>query len=209
MPMNQRAKRGVPARAGLSREAVLRAALDLVDAEGLEALSVRRLGERLGVTGMAIYNHLDGKQALLDGVADLVAREIESPPPDRPWDERLRAILTSTRAACLNHPHAIPVLQTTRAVTPALLRPAEDALEALADGGFGPDAALEAWAALIALTLGHVGYQLNRHLAGEDDSLPADEFPLITAARASDQFDFDRAFESALGALIRGLGAGP
>jgi AcrR family transcriptional regulator len=197
-----------PVRAGLTRDAVLRAALELIDADGLEALSLRRLGERLGVSAMAIYNHVPGKQALLDGVADLVACEIEYPPRDRPWHERIRASLTSTRAACLRHPHAIPLIQTTRAITPALLRPAEHALEALADGGFDQKAALEAWAALISLTMGHVVYQLNRHLAAEEaplPTLPADQLPFLTAAMSSEPLDFDRAFDAALGALIRGL----
>jgi TetR/AcrR family transcriptional regulator, tetracycline repressor protein len=101
------------------------------DADGLEALTLRRLGQRLGVSAMAIYNHVPGKHELLDGIAHLVAREIESPPRDWPWHERVRASLMSTRAACLRHPNAIPLIQTSRAVTPALLRPAEDVLEAL------------------------------------------------------------------------------
>lgn len=198
-----------PASARLSRPSVLGAALELVDREGLQALTVRRLAEHLGVSPMAIYNHVRGKQALLDGIADLVAREIETPPQAWPWRKRLIASLKSTRRACLAHPNAIPLVQTTRLATPALLGPAEEGLDALADGGFEPDAALEAWAALIALTMGHLTYQLNHHLsAAVEPPVPipsTKEFPRITAALSATRFDFDHAFDTALEALLTGL----
>src|SRR4051812_48793015 len=143
----------------LDRDTVLRAALELVDAEGVESLSMRRLAGVFGVTPMAVYNHVRDRADLLDGVADLVAREIARPSSRWGWRRRLRAVLHGTRAACLAHPHAISLLQAARSLTPALLQPAESALEALEDAGVRPAAARTAWAALVGLTFGHVAYE--------------------------------------------------
>jgi AcrR family transcriptional regulator len=192
----------------LDRDTVLRAALELVDAEGVDSLSMRRLAGVFGVTPMAIYNHVSDRADLLDGVAELVAREIGRPSSRWGWRRRLRAVLHGTRAACLAHPAAIPLLQGARSLTPALLAPAETALEALEDAGLRPAAARTAWAALIGLTFGHVAYELAGHMrgpaAGRGTPEP-DEFPRIAAMAAAPPFDWDRAFARALDALIDGL----
>ena len=191
----------------LDRDTVLRAALAVVDSEGVEALSMRRLAADLAVTPMAIYNHVRGRAELLDGVADLVARRIETPSPRWGWRRRLKALLLSTRRVCLAHPAAVTLLQDTRALTPALLAPTEAALEALDEAGLRSDRAQAAWAALISLTFGHVTYQLAGHMGGQSTgtgSFDAAELPRI-AAMTGPPFDWDRAFERALDALIDGL----
>jgi hypothetical protein len=101
---------------------------------------------------------------------------------------------------------AVPLLQRTRALTPALLTPAETALAALADAGLPPAAARAAWAALIGLTFGHATYQLAGHMAGPPAGTvaPAD-FPRVAALTEAPPFDWDRAFGHALDALIDGL----
>lgn len=171
----------------LSRERVLRAALDLVDREGVEALTMRRLAHELGVTPMALYNHVGDKSELLDGIADQVVRELATPDAGLPWQERVRTCMTELRRVCLEHPNAVPLIQTTRATTPALLRPFELVVDALEQAGLPAGRALEAWSALVGLTLGHLTYQLGGHLT------------------ASRDFDFDDAFAFALDALIAGL----
>jgi TetR/AcrR family tetracycline transcriptional repressor len=192
----------------LDRNTVLQAALDVVDAEGVDALSMRRLAGDLGVTPMAIYNHVDGRAALLDGVAELVAREIDMPNRRWGWRRRLRGIVLATRRACLAHPAAVGLLQTAGAMTPALLSPIETALEALEDGGATPAEARRGWAALIGLTFGHVTYQLAGHMRGPTTgrgTLDREAFPRIAAMENAPLFDWDRAFEHALDALITGL----
>lgn len=174
----------MPARAPLDRDAVLRAGLAFVDANGAEAVSMRRIADALGVTPMALYNHVEDKRALLDGIADLVAREIDAPPAGAPWQRRLRETLRAVRRVYLVHPHAAPLIQTAHASTPALLAPMRHALDALADAGLPPRPALDAWVALIGLTNGHVAYQLTGH---------------------APELDFDRAFTHALDALVAGL----
>jgi AcrR family transcriptional regulator len=192
----------------LDRNTVLRAALELADAEGVEALSMRRLAGVFGVTPMAVYNHVRDRADLLDGVADLVARGIERPSSRWRWQRRLRAVLQGTRAACLAHPGAMPLLQGAQSLTPALLQPVETALEALEEAGLRPAAARTAWAALIGLTFGHVAYELAGHMGGPvagRGALDPAEFPHIAAMATVSAFDWDRAFDRALDALIDGL----
>ncbi len=192
----------------LDRDTVLRAALDVVDAKGVEGLSMRRLAGDLGVTPMAIYNHVGGRADLLDGVADVVARSIERPPTRWGWRRRLRAVLLGARQACLEHPAAVGLLQGAGALTPALLQPTETALEALAAAGLGPDAARTAWAALVGLTFGHVTYQLAGHMRGPSTGrgmLDGAAFPRIAAMADTPAFDWDKAFERALDAVVDGL----
>jgi AcrR family transcriptional regulator len=192
----------------LDRDTVLRTALELVDADGAGSLSMRRLAAVLGVTPMAVYNHVADRDDLLDGVADLVARGIAPPSPRWGWRRRLRSVLEGTRQACLEHPAAMPLLQGASSLTPALLAPMEAALAALADAGLRPRAARAAWAALIGLTYGHVAYELAGHMRGPSSGrgvLDADAFPNIAAMAGAPPFDWDRAFSRALDALIDGL----
>ena len=192
----------------LDRDTLLRAALGLVDAEGVESLSMRRLAAVFGVTPMAVYNHVRDRADLLDGVADLVAREIGRPSGRWGWRRRLRAVLHATRAVCLAHPAAIPLLQGAQSLTPTLLTPAETALEALEDAGLRPVAAWTAWTALIGLTFGHASSELAGHMRGPAagrGALDSAAFPRIAALHAAPAFDWDRAFDRALDALIDGL----
>lgn len=195
----------------LERDTVLWTALSILDAEGTEALSMRRLGRELQVTPMAIYNHVRGRRDLLDGVADLVAQSIERPPPRWGWRRRTTAVLGGVREVCLAHPAAVPLLQDARALTPALLAPTETVLQALSDGGLTEAQARTGWAALIGLTFGHVGYQLAGHMGGPPTGvgmLDTRTFPRIASMAIAPPFDWDRAFAWALDALIRGLVAG-
>lgn len=171
----------------LDRERVLAAALALVDDAGLDALSMRRLAERLGVTPMALYRHVPGRRALLDGIADLVAREMAPAPGDGDRRAEVRAWAVAMRAAYLAHPHAVPAVQSTRATTPALLAPMRGVTGALEAAGFAPEAARAGWAAVVALVNGHVGHQLGGHM---------------------EALDHDAAFALAIDALLAGLEPG-
>jgi TetR/AcrR family transcriptional regulator, tetracycline repressor protein len=196
----------------LDRDTVLRAGLRIVDADGIDALSMRRLAADLRVTPMALYNHVAGRADLLDGLADAVAREIAPPHPRWGWRRRLRTVALGIRAACVRHPAAAALLQQTRAATPALLAPTEAALAALEEGGLAPRAARVAWSALIGLTFGHVGYQLAGHMTGPASAtgtVDAAAFPRIAAMGDAAPFDWDRAFDRALDALIDGLIGSP
>jgi AcrR family transcriptional regulator len=129
---NSRPRRGPPRHAALAKPATARGparkrrpaldrrriaveALRIIDGDGLDGLSMRRLGTELGVEGMAIYHHFHSKAELLDGVLELLLEEMEPPPPafGTPL-ERLRATFESTRAVAVRHPHAFLLLPTRR-----------------------------------------------------------------------------------------------
>jgi AcrR family transcriptional regulator len=114
----------------ISREAVLAAALRLADEQGLEAVTMHAVAKALHVTPMALYRHVDDKNALLDGLVELLLTEYPSAgATDIPWDERLIALATGIRDTARRHPAAFPLLLTRPAVTPAA-RTVRDAVQA-------------------------------------------------------------------------------
>src|SRR3954465_5009340 len=109
-------------RGRLSRERVLGAAVLLADAGGLEALTMRRLGEELGVEAMSLYKHVANKDGLVDGMVDLVFAEIELPSGDTDWRTAMRGRAVSARSALRRHPWATALMQARTAPGPATLR---------------------------------------------------------------------------------------
>src|SRR3954452_13798312 len=101
-------------RSPLSRDVVADRALALADAEGIEAVTIRRLATDLGVTPMALYWHFRTKERLLDGVAELVLAQVTLPADDesRPWDERLREVFDDLLAVLAAHPSVVDVVKT-------------------------------------------------------------------------------------------------
>jgi len=126
--------------APLSREQILAAALRLIDSEGLDALSMRRLAAELGVDPMAIYHHLPGKRALLAGVAELAFGELRLPAEDGgPWQEQVRAFARAYRDLVLAHPNlALHLIRDLDAGGPALLAANESLYAALERAGLPP-----------------------------------------------------------------------
>jgi AcrR family transcriptional regulator len=119
----------------ISREAVLAAALRLADDDGLEAVTMHAVARRLRVTPMALYRHVDDKNALLDGLVELLLTEYPLPLAGESWDERLTMLAAGIRATARRHPAVFPLLLTRPAVTPAA-RAARDAVHAaLREGG--------------------------------------------------------------------------
>jgi AcrR family transcriptional regulator len=120
----------------LSKERVIRAAIDLADGEGLEAVSMRRLGQDLGVEAMALYRHVRDKEALLDGMIDAVVGDIARPTPGPDWRGSMRALALAGRAEMLGHPWAPPVLVSRTEIGPGTLGHVDAVLGILASGGF-------------------------------------------------------------------------
>ena len=106
----------------LSRERVLRAAIELADRDGLEALSMRRVGQALGVEAMSLYNHVANKEDLLDGMVETVVSEIDPPPSGPDWKSTMRARILSARRAMLRHRWASEAIVSRQNMTPAMLR---------------------------------------------------------------------------------------
>src|SRR5664279_5317853 len=114
-PSTVRRRRRVP----LTRERVLRAAIELADLVGLEALSMRRLGQELGVEAMALYHHVANKEDLVDGMVDIVFSEVELPSTGLDWTTAMRRRAISLRDALARHPWAIGLMESRRHPGPA------------------------------------------------------------------------------------------
>jgi AcrR family transcriptional regulator len=128
-------------RAPLTKDRVLRAAVELADRGGYEALSMRKLGQELGVEAMALYRHVQNKDDLLDGIVEVIVGEIESPEPSANWKAALRGQAMAARRVMLRHPWARRVLEERPKGGPVFLAYVESVLATLRDGGFSIDMA--------------------------------------------------------------------
>ncbi|WP_215452779.1 TetR/AcrR family transcriptional regulator [Streptomyces sp. ATCC 21386] len=119
----------------LTRQRVLRAAVELADAGGVETLSMRKLGEAVGVEAMSLYNHVANKDDLLDGMVDLVFGEVELPRPGDDWRQAMRQRAISMRLALSRHRWAIGLMESRSTPGPATLRHHDALLGCLRQGG--------------------------------------------------------------------------
>lgn len=131
--------------AQLTRERVLKTAVALADREGIDAVTMRRLARKLGAGAMSLYYHVPDKDALLDGMVDLVFGEIELPPSDLDWKAALRRRAISSREALRRHPWAVGRMEATKAPGPADLRLHDAVLGCLRRAGFSIEMAIQAY----------------------------------------------------------------
>jgi AcrR family transcriptional regulator len=169
----------------MSRERVLRAAVQFADREGIEALSMRKLARELGVEAMTLYYYVANKQALVDGMADLVAGEIELPPADLDWKDATRRRAISAHEVLAKHHWATPVWMRVM-IGPARMRYMNAALGAYRRGGLSPASTELAFHAVENHIVGYTLQESNFPLEADDlavaareflASLPRDEFP--------------------------------
>ncbi|WP_330263148.1 TetR/AcrR family transcriptional regulator [Streptomyces griseorubiginosus] len=167
----------------LSRERVLASALELVDREGLSALSMRRLGAELGVEAMALYRYAASKDALLDGLVEALYLELEeriAREPEAPsWRAGLHRVARATYDVCLAHPQAVPLLATRMLAVPlarrplAVLKDHERVLTLLRRSGLDDDRVAVAFRAFTAWLLGYVSVELRPMVDNPEESDPA------------------------------------
>lgn len=140
----------------LDRARILEAAVALVDREGLEGLSMRKLGTALGVEAMSLYHYFPRKEALLDGIVEAVVAEMERPSAGADdWEEALRQALRAYRRLAHAHPHVFPLLGRRPVRRPEGLQPVEWALDLLRRAGFDADGALHAFRTLSSYAFGY------------------------------------------------------
>ncbi len=207
----------------LTRHGMLVAALGIIDDEGVDALSMRRLGRVLGRDPMRLYRFAESKEELLDGVVELVAHELQVPvgPPDA-WEKVLRTTAHTYRHLALVHPNVVPLLVTRPLATPlalrplGTLRPLEALLELLIGAGFTPGGALHAYRFYMGFLQGHVLNELQEQVHDPDETddvlrlglhrLPAREFPRLRSL-ASDLAAYDgaRELDEGLDVVLDGL----
>ena len=141
-------------RTALSRDRVLRAAVTFADSSGIGALSMRKLGEVLGVEAMSLYNHVASKDELLDGMVDLVFSEIDLPADGADWKTAMRLRAASARQALARHRWAIGLMESRASPGPATLRHHDAVLGNLRGGGFSVEMAAHAFSVLDSYTYG-------------------------------------------------------
>jgi AcrR family transcriptional regulator len=159
----------------LTRDRVLRAAIELADRGGIEAISMRKLGQELGVDAMAMYRHVRDKDDLLDGVIELIVGEIEAPTAVDDWKGTLRELTMAARRAMLLHPWARRALEERGTSGPASLAHIERVLATLLEAGFSIEVAHHALHVLDSRIFG-----FNQALF--EDSGPADPSPEVEVA---------------------------
>jgi AcrR family transcriptional regulator len=176
-------------RTPLSRERVLEAAIGLADEGGLDALSMRKLGQELGVEAMSLYNHVANKDDLLDGIADVVTEQIEVPAPGTDWKEALRQTAISSHEVFVRHRWACGLMMRRPRVSPQRMRWMEAVLRTLREAGFSPDMTHHAYHALDSHITGFTLWQVNMPFETKEElvematdflqQIPADEYPFV------------------------------
>jgi len=202
----------------LSRDRVLRAALELADEGGVGALTMQQIGRRLGVEAMSLYRHVQNKDDILDGIVDLVFSEIELPADRSSWRPVLRARSISARAALRRHPWAITLMESRIAPGPANLRSHEDTLTVLLHGGFSATTATHAYNLVDSYVLGFALQEVNLPFSNAEElaavgeqllaHLSADAYPnLVRASREllGSGFNYGDEFAFGLDLILDGI----
>jgi AcrR family transcriptional regulator len=208
----------------ITRDMVLATALAIIDSDGADALTMRRLARALDRDPMILYRHAPNKTALLDGVAETVLAKLQVDSADPDWASQLRAVARDYRQLALAHPNVVPLLVTRPLATPLGLRPAgtlrplEDILALLTRAGFsGPDA-LHIYRALFGFLHGHILNELQELVENPDETddllrlglhhLSIKDFPLLRSlAPALASYDGAAELERGLDILLTGLAA--
>jgi AcrR family transcriptional regulator len=144
----------VPRKARLTERAIAGAALAVLDTEGIEAMTMRRLAAELATSPMALYNYFPDKEAVLEAVTQLMLAEIEAPPPGVGWQETARRIMRSARAVALRHPYAAGLISRFPPRTPDALAFVEAGFRSFRAAGFDPRSTAQAYRTLVAYSLG-------------------------------------------------------
>jgi len=224
-PSDRTAPKSAARRDGkITRDAVLSTALELIDSEGLDGLSMRRLARELGRDPMTLYRYAPNKAALLDGVAETVLAQLKVDPTDPDWAAQLRNVARDYRRLALAHPNVVPLLVTLPLSTPLALRPTgilrslEDVLTLLIGAGFNGADALHIYRALFGFLHGHVLNELQELVENPDEvddllrlglhRLPIGEFPqLRSLAPVLASYEGGAELERGLDILLAGLRA--
>jgi AcrR family transcriptional regulator len=167
----------------LTKARVLEAALQLADESGIEALTMRRLGERLGVEAMSLYNHFPSKEAILDGIVDLVIGEIELPDSGGEWETGVRRCALSAYEVLLRHPWAcrLVMIPPSTGALNSRIDYIESLLRQFRQAGFSPELTYRAYHAVDSHVLGFTMWELGHNLpASVDPALVEEMFAVVS-----------------------------
>ena len=196
----------------LSRRRVLEAAVGFADREGLDALSMRKLGADLGVEAMSLYNHVPNKDALLDGMVEVLLGELEVPPEEAGWEERVRDAYRGFRRLARSHPNVFPLLVLRPPDTMDGVWLVEEFLKTMREAGFDAPTALYAFRTLSAYATGYAMAEIRGFAmepgGGRDGAaaLPSEQFPNIAEiGEKLGGVDREAEFEFGLDLILGGL----
>jgi AcrR family transcriptional regulator len=147
---------------------VLRAAIIIADTEGIESLTMRRLGQALGVEAMSLYNHVANKVDILNGITEMVMGEIELPSSDAGWKTAIRKSAISAHTVLLRHPWACSLMMSSDNDSSARLRWMEMVLRTLREAGFSAEMTHHAYHALDSHITGFTLWIVNLPAVGEE-----------------------------------------
>lgn len=212
--------RAKPKREPLSRERIVAAAIALADERGEAGVTMRAVAARLGVEAMSLYNHVPGRDGILDGMVDAVFDEIELPTPTADWKRAMRDRASSARGVLHRHPWAIGLLDSRRQPGPATLRHHDAVLGALRAGGLSVAMTAHAVSLIDSYLYGFVLQELSLpfsdgsgagEVAGEIlAALPADAYPhlaeLIGEHALRPGYAYGDEFAFGLDLILDGLG---
>jgi AcrR family transcriptional regulator len=167
MPMSNP---GAAPRPRLNRDRVLRTAITLADAGGIESLTMRKLGVELGVEAMSLYNHVANKVDLLDGMIDTVFAEIELPPAGPDWRDAMRRRAISARAVLSRHPWATVLMESRTSPGPATLHHHDTVLGTLRGAGFSIEQAAHTYSLLDSYIYGFAIQEASLPLGTADET---------------------------------------
>ena len=210
----QRPRRRTP----LTRDRVLHAAVRLADKGGLQSLSMRKLGQALGVEAMSLYKHVADKEDILDGLVDAVFGEIGLPPGDENWRTAMRDRAISARQVLLRHPWAIGLLDSRRNAGPATIRHHDAVIGSLRRAGFSVEMAAHTFSLLDSYIYGFALQQSSLPFDPEEVSqaaatmLPgarAAAYPyfteMLTEFAGKPDYSYDAEFDFGLDLILDGL----
>jgi AcrR family transcriptional regulator len=194
----------------LTKGRVLQAAVDVADREGLGALTMRRLGAKLGIEAMSLYKHVANKEEILDGIVELVVGEIEIPSEGADWKEAMRRRTVSAREVLSRHSWAIGLLEARGSRGPTARRYLDAILGNLRSAGFSIENAVHAFWVLDCYVYGHVIQETSLAFNSSEemtDSAGFDEYPHLveTAQPARRSYSFDNEFEFGLDLILDAL----
>jgi TetR/AcrR family tetracycline transcriptional repressor len=210
-----------PAREPLSRDRIVEEAMRIMDDEGLDAVTMRRVAREVGVEAMSLYHHVRDKEDLLQGVCDRVMASFSFPESDGDWAERCRAGARSWRRLLQAHPDVMRLFAVTHGPTPSApesIRPTEYALELLREAGLSDRDTVQAFHAFGGYIQGFVmmeggsigGEGRGKHPAPHAMAtmVSPEAFPVLAAVgKYFDECPADEQFEFGLDLMIRGLQA--
>ena len=203
----------------LTREAVLRAAIKLADKRGIDSLSMRRLGQTLGVEAMSLYNHVRNKEDLLDGMVDVVFTEIDLPCSGADWKAAMRGRAVSAREVLARHRWAIGLTDSRVNPGPANLKHHDSVLRCLREAGFSVELAAHAYSALDSYVYGFALQQTNLPFETGEEAMemaqamlspfPTDAYPYMSEIARElvmqPGYSYANEFEYGLDLILDGL----